>query len=117
MYSDSDNSSVYTSEDDFNEDKFLVDRYFELSGDYQKKQSELAAIALYNKLHPPKTERELRLEKLGIVDESKKELTDAQKEYRSKIWPKHYVPELKEYKSLQLDLVGAQLKLRVGGVK
>jgi len=37
VYSDSDNSSVYTSEDDFNEDKLLVDHYFELSCVYQKK--------------------------------------------------------------------------------
>ena len=49
-------------------------------------------------LNPKKTEKELRLEKLGIVDENKRELTHAQKEYRTKIWPKHYIPSLKDYK-------------------
>ena len=68
-------------------------------------------------LNPKKTEKELRLEKLGIIDENKRELTHAQKEYRTKIWPKHYIPSLKDYKSEQLDLVGKDLELKIGGIK
>lgn len=50
-------------------------------------------------LNPVKTAKELRLEKLGIVEESKKVLSEAQKAYKSKIWPKHYIPHKREEKS------------------
>ena len=50
-------------------------------------------------LNPVKTAKELRLEKLGIVEESKKVLSEAQKAYKSKIWPKHYIPYKREEKS------------------
>jgi hypothetical protein len=29
---------------------------------------------------------------MGIFEEPKVELTENQKEYRTKIWPKHYIP-------------------------
>ena len=46
--------------------------------------------------------------KAGIIekDESQIELTAAQKEYRSKMWPKHYIPSQREYKAGKLDEIG-----------
>lgn len=99
VYSDSDNSSVYTSEDDFEEDKGMIRNYLEGTKEYAKKLAILAEEARILALNPKKTERELRLERLGIIDESKIPLTEEQKEYRTKLWPKHYVPQLKEFKS------------------
>lgn len=46
------------------------------------------------------------MEKLGVIAEDKKELTEAQKEYKTKIWPRHYIPHLKEEKSKGLDIIG-----------
>lgn len=40
-------------------------------------------------------------------------LTEAQLAYKTKLWPKHYVPIVKEYKSEQLDLIGQQLELKI----
>lgn len=54
---------------------------------------------------------------MGIIDESRKELTEGQKDYKTKIWPKHYIPHQKELKAEQLDLVGAELGLKIGGRK
>ena len=68
-------------------------------------------------MNPVKTAKELRLEKLGIVEESKKVLSEAQKEYKSKIWPKHYIAHLREKKSENIDSVGLELNLKVGAVK
>jgi hypothetical protein len=77
VYSDHDNSSVYTSEDDFDEDKLMFDHYIDLSDKYDSKMANLAEIARLEKLNPKKTERELRLERLGIINESRIELTEA----------------------------------------
>ena len=54
---------------------------------------------------------------MGVVEDVKVELTEAQKEYRTKLWPKHYIPSLKEYKSEQLDKIGSELAIKIGGIK
>lgn len=69
VYSDSDNSSVYTSEDDFEEDKGMVRNYIARIDDYNARQAHLEEERKRQLLNPIKTEKEKRLEKLGIVDE------------------------------------------------
>lgn len=117
VYSDSDNSSVYTSEDDFEEDKGMIRHYIAQTDDYNARMIDLAEEKRLAILNPKKTEKELRLEKLGIVEESRRVLTQAQKEYKTKIWPKHYIPALKEEKSKGLDSVGKDLEIKIGGQK
>jgi hypothetical protein len=53
----------------------MFDHYIELSDKHEIKMAKLAEIERIKRLNPKKTERELRLEKLGIIDESRKELT------------------------------------------
>jgi hypothetical protein len=67
VYSDSDNSSVYSSEDEFEEDKGMNHKFVQHMEDYQEK---LKAIEEEKRLAllrgPIKTEKDLRREKLGI---------------------------------------------------
>jgi hypothetical protein len=114
VYSDSDNSSVYSSEDEFEEDKGLHTKFVRYIEEYKEK---LEVIAEEKRqlllMGPVKTDKDLRREKLGLAEETKMVLSDAQKEYKSKIWPKHYIPIVKEFKSEQLDLIGQQLELKI----
>lgn len=50
------------------------------------------------------------------MQEKNKGPTEEQKEYKTKIWPKYYLPHKKREKSEGLDKVGAELKLKVGGI-
>ena len=61
------------------------------------------------------TEKEKRQAKLGILQDKHRKLTKEQEEYKTKIWPKYYVPHLKDTKVQGLDQVGAELELKVGG--
>lgn len=52
VYSDSDNSSVYTSEDDFEEDKGIVNQCIHMSRDYDVRMAEEAAHRQYLRENP-----------------------------------------------------------------
>lgn len=117
MYSDSDNSSVYTSEDEFDDDPQIVGKFLDKLDEYNEVKAYEAEQERIRKLNPVLTEKQKRLQKLGLSDGTQKELTPAQQEYRTKIWPKHYIPSVKEFKAAQLDLVGRQLDIEIGGIK
>lgn len=68
-------------------------------------------------LNPALTDQQKRLRDMGVLDDKFQPLTELQREYRTKLWPKHYIPQTKEYKAEQLDLVGKELEIRIGGVK
>jgi len=51
------------------------------------------------------------------TDDVPQELTPLQQEYKTKIWPKHYIPSVREYKAKKFDEVGSTLGLKIGGVK
>jgi len=67
VYSDSDNSSVYSSEDEFEEDKGMNYKVVELMEDYQTRLKEIEEEKRLALLRVPvKTEKDLRREKLGL---------------------------------------------------
>lgn len=100
VYSDSDNSSVYTSEDEFDDDPQIVGKFLDKLDEYNEMKAYEAEQERIRKLNPVLTEKQKRLQKLGLDDGGvQKELTQAQQEYRTKIWPKHYIPTVKEFKA------------------
>lgn len=90
-----------------------IDGYKEVQAEIERKR-----IADRDKL-PEMTERQKRLHAKGILgaDEVPQELTPLQKEYRTKIWPKHYIPSVREYKAKKFDEIGEKLELKIGGIK
>jgi len=67
VYSDSENSSVYSSEDEFETDKGLSVKFVNHLQDYRQKLWEIAEEKrLELERGPKKTEKDLRREKLGI---------------------------------------------------
>lgn len=117
VYSDSDNSSVYTSEDDFEEDNAIPRTYIAMTADYDARMADILAEKRKQSDEPAMTEKDKRMAKLGIIREDKRELTEAQKEYKTKIWPKYYIPSQKEEKAIGLDKVGTQLDIRLNAPK
>ncbi len=70
VYSDSDNSSVYSSEDEFEEDKGMNYKFVEHMEDYQTRLKEIEEEKRLALLRGPvKTEKDLRREKLGIQED------------------------------------------------
>ena len=70
VYSDSDNSSVYSSEDEFEEDKGMNYKFVEHMEDYQTRLKEIEEEKRLALLRSPvKTEKDLRREKLGIQED------------------------------------------------
>lgn len=69
VYSDSDNSSVYTSEDDFNEDNDLHRKIPDAIDSYNTwRQQEDERIA-WELAHPALTEKQKRQQAMGIFEE------------------------------------------------
>lgn len=118
VYSDSDNSSVYTSEDDFEEDPGMIPYLVQQQKEYDEQQAQILAAKLKQKSNPVMTKEEkYKKEKLGLKNKKFDHLdySKEQKEYKTKIWPKHYIDHLKNEKVNGLDKVGGDLKIRVGG--
>jgi hypothetical protein len=69
VYSDSDDSSVYTSEDDFEEDRNMISTYVEERAIYDAKVFELAEIKRKDLMNPAISANQQRLIDIGAMDD------------------------------------------------
>lgn len=69
VYSDSDNSSVYTSEDSFEEERYMVQQYVEQRNEYDSEQFRLAEQRRADLLNPALTDQQKRLRDMGVLDD------------------------------------------------